>query len=207
MGAGRSAYHRKAVGSPHSFSTDYENILYGQDFSRGLAKALADNAHSFHHRVWVVDNSGSMQIGDGHRVNKVGDTIAMLPVSRWEELQDTVLYHSQMAALLKSYTRFRLLNYPGLSAGKQEFSVSAPGADVEQDIRGARLIMNRAKPDGVTPLTEHIWVIQQEIRKLLPHLQRTGKRVGLNVEAESQCSDVLVGRFSTTDLSLHVRSR
>lgn len=142
-----------------------------------MAKALAENAQSFDHRVWVVDNSGSMQIGDGHRVNNADGKITMVPVSRWEEIQDTVIYHSQMAAVLNSYTRFRLLNDPGPNVGRQEFSVGQVGNDVEQDIRQARLVMTRAKPDGVTPLTDHIWEMQQEIRQMLPHLQRTGQRV------------------------------
>jgi hypothetical protein len=155
-------------------------ILVEQGFSLGLAKALAENAQSFDQRIWVVDNSGSMQIGDGHRVNNADGKITLLPVSRWEEIQDTVIYHSQMAAVLSSYTRFRLLNDPGPSVGRQEFSVGQVGTNVENDIRQARLVMTRAKPDGVTPLTEHIWDMQAEIRQMLPTLQRTGKRVSRN---------------------------
>lgn len=158
-------------------SLEHVTILVEQGFSLGLARALAENTQSFDHRIWVVDNSGSMQIGDGHRVNNADGKITMLPVTRWEEIQDTVIYHSQMAALLKSYTRFRLLNDPGQSVGRQEFSVAEPGRNVENDIRQARLVMTRAKPDGVTPLTEHIWEIQGEIRQMLPELQRTGRRV------------------------------
>ena len=158
-------------------------ILTEQGFSLGLAKALADNAQSFHQRIWVVDNSGSMQIGDGHRVNNVDGKITLVPVSRWEEIQDTVIYHSQMAAVLNSYTRFRLLNDPGPNVGRQEFSVGQSGTNVEQDIRQARLVMTRAKPDGVTPLTEHICQMQAEIRQMLPTLQRTGRKVSLNTWA------------------------
>jgi hypothetical protein len=145
-----------------------------QGFSTGLAKALVENKQNFHHRVWVVDNSGSMQIGDGHRVNNG----KVLSVTRWAEIQDTVLYHSQMAAVLNSFTRFRLLNYPGQEIGQQEFTVGGQGADVDNDIQNARMVMTRTKPDGVTPLTEHIWEIAAEVRQLLPQLQQSGKRVG-----------------------------
>ena len=106
----------------------------------------------------------------------------MQPVSRWEEIQETVIYHSQMAAVLNSRTKFRLLNDPGPSVGLQEFSVAEAGSDVDQDIRQARLVINRAKPDGVTPLTQHIWEIQAEIRHQLPHLRRTGRRVSFVIE-------------------------
>jgi len=92
-----------------------------------------------------------MQIGDGHRINTVGGVIEMKPVSRWEEIQDTVIYHSQMAALLSSFTKFRLLNMPGKSVGVQEFAVGMYGNDVESELRNARMVINRTKPDGVTP--------------------------------------------------------
>lgn len=170
-------------------------VLLEQGFSLGLAKALAENTQSFDHRIWVVDNSGSMQIGDGHRVSIADGKITLIPSSRWEEIQDTVIYHSQMAAVLNTYTRFRLLNDPGHSAGPQEFSVGYPGRSIENDIRQVRLTMTRAKPDGVTPLTDHIWEIQREIRELLPELQRTGRRVSPVEVIATKC---LLGTISTS---------
>jgi hypothetical protein len=152
-------------------------MLRQQGFSLGLARALTSNADSFDQRLWVVDNSGSMQIGDGHRVVEADGKITMLPVSRWEELQDTVIYHAQMAALLNSCTRFRLLNDPGPSVGRREVAVAVPGRDVDSEIRQTRLTMTRTKPDGVTPLARHVWEMQAEIREMLPILQRTGRRV------------------------------
>jgi hypothetical protein len=82
-----------------------------------------------------------------------------------------------MAAVMNSPTVFRLLNDPGPTAGRQEFSVARDGRDVENDIRQARLVMTRAKPDGVTPLTAHIWEVASQIRQMLPHLQQTGQKV------------------------------
>ena len=119
-----------------------------------------------------------MQIGDGHRIviNSSTGKVEATPVTRWEEIQDTVTYHSQMAAVLDSPTYFRLLNDPGPAAGAQEFSV-CDGGDAEQDIRKAKKIIQRAKPDGVTPLTQHIWDIQAQIREMLPILHRSGQRV------------------------------
>lgn len=152
-------------------------MLREQGFTAGLAKALASNADSFDLRLWIVDNSGSMQIGDGHRVVELDGRIFMQPVTRWEELQDTVIYHAQMAALLHSYTKFRLLNDPGPAVGRREVAAGVPGRDADGEIRQARLTMTRTKPDGVTPLARHVWEVQTEIREMLPALQRTGRRV------------------------------
>jgi hypothetical protein len=81
-----------------------------QGFSTGLAHALATNANSFDHRIWVIDNSGSMKIPDGHRLTEGSkkEDIHIVPATRWEELQDTINYHCQMAALLDTPTKFRV---------------------------------------------------------------------------------------------------
>lgn len=118
-----------------------------------------------------------MQIGDGHRVMEASGKISMVPVTRWEELQDTVIYHAQMAAVLNSCTRFRLLNNPGRTVGRREVAVGVQGRDIKSEIRQVRMTMTRTKPDGVTPLAQHVWEMQTEIREMLPTLQRTGRRV------------------------------
>eukprot|EP00934_Nitzschia_sp_Nitz4_P005937 Nitzschia sp. Nitz4//scaffold14_size191712//130833//131996//NITZ4_001739-RA/size191712-snap-gene-0.138-mRNA-1//1//CDS//3329536975//5927//frame0 len=172
------------------FTRENVAILLRQGFSRGLAKALAENVHSFERRIWVVDNSGSMLIPDGHLVhtNQQGQ-VALTPSTRWEELQDTVIYHSQMAALMKSHTHFRLLNHPGEIVGLQEFTVGVT-EDVETDVRNARAVMQQTKPQGVTPLTEHIHAIRMEIERMLSHLSHSGKRVAVVLATDGLPSDV-----------------
>ena len=146
--------------------------------------ALAVNALFFDHRVWVVDNSGSMEIGDGHRiVQTVGgpkkkSTVMAVPSTRWEEIQDAVRYHANMAAILDSPTIFRLLNDPGSSVGPQQFSVAERGqALVKEDMSLAAETMRRTRPGGVTPLTRHIWEIQQSVKEMAPQLRREGKKI------------------------------
>lgn len=153
--------------------------LVKQGFSRGLARSLLLNSEVFAERHWVIDNSGSMIIGDGHRIVETSDRkIVEQAVSRWEEIQDTVFYHSQMAALLDSPTVFHLLNDPGAQIGAQEFSVAKEeGGDVDKEIRIARTIMQRAKPTGVTPLTDHVWQLRELVQVMAPQLRQSGKRV------------------------------
>ena len=155
-------------------------LLQRQGFTLGLAKALMANTVSFEQRIWIVDNSGSMTITDGHRINETADgKLNMTTVTRWEELQDTVIYHAQMAGVLNSFTRFRLLNDPGPLIGQRELVVALPNDDINREIHEVRMVMTRTKPDGVTPLTKHILKMQAEILEMLPRLQRTGRRVRL----------------------------
>ena len=52
-----------------------------------------------------------------------------------------MIYHSQMAAVLNSYTRFRLLNDPGPGVGAKDFSIAGPGRDIDSEIRNAHLVL------------------------------------------------------------------
>ena len=165
-------------------------LLREQGFSTGLAIALHTNAMMFHSRIWIVDNSGSMEVGDGHRIVLTSDrrTVAQ-DVSRWEELQDTVAYHAEMAALLHSPTWFKLLNHPGPGFQRQDFSVGIPGSNADDDIRNGRTLMLRAKPIGTTPLVEHVWSIQKHIHKMTPQLRRAGQRVVVVVATDGLPTD------------------
>jgi hypothetical protein len=184
-------------------------LLKDQGFSTGLAEALNTNAKVFDRRIWIIDNSGSMEIGDGHRIVMTSDRkIEAQNVSRWEELKDTVVYHSEMAALLNSPTLFKLLNHPGPGFQKQDFTVGT-GGNNEEEIREARTFMQRIKPMGATPLTKHIWSIQKSIHKMAPKLIREGRRVvvvlatdGLPTDDEGYIGDDVNAEFLSALRSL-----
>jgi hypothetical protein len=161
----------------YTFEIEIVVLLKARGFSTGLAKALALNTEVFEQRYWVVDNSGSMEVEDGHRIVNMAKKYVVQSVSRWEELQDTIGYHSEMAALLQTPTTFKLLNRPAPGVGKREFSVAKKGTNVEDDIRKAKEIMGRAKPLGVTPLTQRVWEIRDSIKASAPHLITEGRRV------------------------------
>jgi hypothetical protein len=158
-----------------------------------LARELAANATTFANRIWVVDNSGSMIIPDGRRIVPTPDgSMTERWVSRWDELQDTILYHAEMAGILNSPTVFRLLNDPGRQVGPQELSVAQdpPGVgDVKQDILRIRSVMHRAQPMGMTPLTSHILQIQKALSRMAPRLKREGKRVAVILATDGLPTD------------------
>lgn len=68
-------------------------------------------------RIFIVDNSSSMNQRDGHRVvvvnddnnrNNSGSKVRMAPCTRWEELHDSIKYHINLAGLLHAPTKFRV---------------------------------------------------------------------------------------------------
>ncbi|KAL7546440.1 hypothetical protein ACHAWF_009822 [Thalassiosira exigua] len=66
--------------------------LVSQGFTHGQAKSLAQTIKSFPLRIWVVDNSGSMQMTDGHRFveTKRTNDVRVVDCSRWKELQECI---------------------------------------------------------------------------------------------------------------------
>ena len=168
--------------------------LVDQGYSLGLAKSLELSRTAFAHHFWIVDNSGSMQTCDGHRMAETRDrkTVKMISCSRWEEIQETVNYHIQMAGLLETPTRFRLLNDPGAAVGPQQFSVADRGGNgsIDHDVQAALQIMKRARPGGCTPLTQHILEIHHEIRAMAPTIMANGQRVTVQIATDGLPSDL-----------------
>lgn len=67
--------------------------LKEQGFPLGLAETLTRNNEAFPLRIWVVDNSGSMIQGDGHRFveTKKAEEVKVVSCTRWSEIQVGVL--------------------------------------------------------------------------------------------------------------------
>lgn len=121
---------------------------------------------------------------------KKRSTVKMVSCSRWEEIQECVSYHIQLAGLLESPTSFRLLNDPGATVGAQQFSVAEKNSEtIPQDIQTALRIMQRARPGGCTPLTQHILEIHREVSAMAPMLRASGQRVTIQIATDGLPSD------------------
>ena len=168
----------------------YQTLLQ-EGYSSGLALALSENASRYDFRFWVVDNSGSMQIGDGHRiVTKPDGKQKAVACTRWEEIRETVKYHANMASVLDCPTIFQLLNDPGMRTCPQKFSVCEHGQrHAQQEVTNAYEILRKVSPSGVTPLTQHIWDIEEHISAMAPELRRNGKIVAIILATDGLPTD------------------
>ncbi|KAL7528399.1 hypothetical protein ACHAXR_002426 [Thalassiosira sp. AJA248-18] len=171
-------------------NNDQYTGLIKEGYSTGLALALSENTSRYDFRFWVVDNSGSMQIGDGHRIVNNGAKSKTVACTRWEEIKETVKYHAQMASVLDCPTIFQLLNDPGLRTTPQKFSVCEHGeAYASTEVAKAIDIMRKISPSGVTPLTQHIWDVQEQITDMAADLRRSGKIVALILATDGLPTD------------------
>lgn len=159
--------------------------LTEQGYTSGLIEAVENNCkRAFSHSTWVVDNSGSMQTQDGQRIVINKNDYKFIKSTRWAEMQQTVDYHAQLAALLQFPTTFRLLNDPGLVAGPQVFTVSS-----QYDLPVAQKTMDQAQPAGVTPLTRHLREIRDSIRDIEASLKQNGTKVTITLATDGTPTD------------------
>lgn len=100
-----------ATSKPDPISERQIERLIEQGYTQGLARSLNDSKTSFFKRYWIIDNSGSMQKTDGHRLVDDGNKnnkVKQIQCSRWEEIQECVAYHIQLAAAMQAPTVFRV---------------------------------------------------------------------------------------------------
>jgi hypothetical protein len=178
--------------SSKQLSRDEKMTLRDQGYTDGLIKSIARSNMDFPLRIWIVDNSGSMVTGDGHRLVNTGysNDVRFVNCSRWSEIRETVEYHAQIAALLEAPTVFRLLNDPGRMAGPQQFSIAERGSEfVSEDLSIALNTMQMASPSGVTPLTEHVREVRANIQAMKDQLSHTGQKVVIVLATDGLPSD------------------
>jgi hypothetical protein len=180
------AFEPEPMGVPHVAATPSEipesilKRLVDQGFTHSLARSLNETKQAFALRIWVIDNSGSMQKADGHRIIDNGKSdVFMVNCSRWEEIRECVEYHIQLADIIDAPTRFRFLNDPGTRVGPQKFAIKDGSHAHQLQAHEALSLMRRAQPSGCTPLTEHIMEIYTEIFEMVPELRRTGQKVAI----------------------------
>jgi len=170
------------------------------DLPEGLRQTLMTNAsEKFSKRFWIVDNSGSMAVWDGHTAL---DHDLEHTYQRWDELQETVNCHAQLSAALGAPTDFVFLNPPQQHASdaannrksflggwnhsskkkevQQSFRVGYSGnRRLGRDCDNAQKILAKNKPAGMTALHTRILEIRKEIVQMLPQLQADGMKVAI----------------------------
>jgi hypothetical protein len=168
--------------------------LMKQGYTRGLATSIAQTIKSFPLRIWVVDNSGSMQHTDGHRFVETRRTqdVKVVNCSRWDEIKGCVEYHAQISAALEAPTTFRMLNDPRVGPNSQQFGVAEKTLDpnvIQEEVSRAVAIMNQSQPGGVTPLIKHLREIRQSVEEMAPELNANGTRVAIILATDGLPTD------------------
>lgn len=163
--------------------------LYNSGYTPGMIDLLTSHAKIFATRIWILDNSGSMAIGDGYRIVETADRrVEGQTVSRWEELKQMVVDQAEVAASLNLFTEFRFLNYPGDVVGCQSFAVGK-GSNARQEIMETRNIMLRANPIGTSNFQAPLSMVAQKIREMEHALTAANQKVSIVIVTDGVPTD------------------
>lgn len=170
-------------------TVEANRILNQQGYTEGLIESIHRNNDVFEIRYWVVDNSGSMNTMDGHRLEPLpNNALKVLSCSRWAEIQDTVTYHAQIAAALAAPTSFRLLN-PARD-GTEMFGVAENGPErIRDDLNHFVRTIREISPDGVTPLSERVREIGATIESMRDRMVAEGGKAVVVLATDGLPSD------------------
>lgn len=152
----------------------------------GLASGFGRSISDFSLRIWIVDNSGSMQTSDGKRiVEGPNGKTGVVASSRWEELSDSLRWHAKLAAAAHAPTELRLLNTP---AGRASQVVSVGHGDVDAELAAVDELV-RSSPTGRTPLCAQISAVSKRIQAEAPRLRQSGQRVVVVIASDGAATD------------------
>jgi len=181
--------------------------LQSEGYTSGLIESIHRSNDVFPLRIWVIDNSGSMNTADGHRLYQhSNNAVKLLNCSRWAEIQDTVNYHAHLAAMLEAPTSFRLLNP---TYGKEMFGVAERGPEnVQEDLMIALDTMYRVSPSGATPLAERVREIAVTVESMRDQLYSKGQKVAIVLATDGLPTDIYgnSNRSTKQEFKLALRS-
>jgi Mg-chelatase subunit ChlD len=144
-----------------------------------LAQVLTEEDDSIALRVYILDNSGSMNAGDGQYLTMDGQVVR---TTRWAELKQMATKHAEWNAKLGVASEFVLLNSPNPSRpvdGRDLVRIDAQKGCTQTQVADLHNLLNRTSPGQGTPLTERLHDLTQRLRHSAPELREKGRKLML----------------------------
>lgn len=173
-----------AIGRSLCLDDKQVGFLGSLGLPEGLQQELIDSHQAFPVRLWILDNSGSMSTGDGHRMVKTAQGERTVGCSRWAELADSLEWHARVSAHLGAASEFRLLNPVGPQMVRVGFGQDHADREVERVKQ-----LCATQPTGSTPLCERVREAIQRIAEVAPQLRAAGQRACLVICSDGAATD------------------
>lgn len=137
------------------------DYLRSQGFTIGLARTLIKNTDDFPARIWLVDNSASMNSADGHRVVQNTDhKVSNICCTRWEEVTATLMWHASFSIKMEAPTAVRLIQAPSMGFPQQVGIASAVNVEESADLsRLAQMLHQQPAGGGGGPLPHLLEIV------------------------------------------------
>lgn len=192
--APRSPSRKRAGGNAKNVSKVYtppneggvKEYLTQMEWPYGLQHSLLKSCERYPIRYFIVDDSGSMLINDGHRI--VGDRSdvskqKMIKCTRWSELTGCLQFHAELSHRAQAPTEFRFLN---MAEPIVVGSVDDPDG---QGLSMFLKLLEEESPGGQTPLCEQIRQVISQINAIEDDLRRCGQKACVIVATDGEPTD------------------
>ena len=171
---------------PARTATETDQFLADLGYTRGLRIEIMNSLKQHASRIWVLDNSGSMNCNDGSLF--LPEKNKRISCTRWEELQNTMKFHLDLSEGLQAPCYLQLLN-PGHD-GQQFMSCSSSNAgEFKKEIAASWQTIKNTYPAALTPLSAQIHWINDYIRGQEAYLREKGQRVCVILATDGLPSD------------------
>lgn len=160
-----------------SLTQDQLQFLQRQGFSSGMIRAFVALKKSSPVRIWILDNSTSMNVSDAHILRNRQNC----NTTRWEELKECVAYHADFAVRFQLPSRYSLLNNPG--SVPQYFSIAQTGS-LAQEQQVMNRLLSQVIPAGPTPLAAQLRILRDYIVSIAPELRAKNQTVPIIVATQ-----------------------
>lgn len=172
--------------------------LTGHNWPRGLQETVISSFTVFPIRYFVIDDSGSMNTTDGHRLIQVGGgSSKMVNSTRWGELIDGVRFHAGLAEAAGSPIEFRFLNEQmpitvgtaGITDGGDGATTTITASMMSDGYQHLMRVLEYKSPSGQTPLCKQINGIVAQVRSLEHVLRSRGHKAAIIIATDGESTD------------------
>eukprot|EP00927_Polykrikos_kofoidii_P067319 TRINITY_DN62820_c0_g1_i1.p1 TRINITY_DN62820_c0_g1~~TRINITY_DN62820_c0_g1_i1.p1 ORF type:complete len:499 (-),score=67.06 TRINITY_DN62820_c0_g1_i1:153-1574(-) len=171
---------------------------FGASF--GLARLICEEDQGVALRIFLLDNSGSTCTYDGKILEdeETGGKLRMTPCSRWEEIKQMALRQATINIAMGVACEFVLLNPAGrfsgyVQEGVDYVTINPSKGKTEIKLDELRLMLDRTRPQGPTPLRERITEIYQRIKREHGHLLQAGLSIVVVVATDGLPTCPVIG--------------
>lgn len=179
-----------------------------------LAQVLAEEDHSIALRVYILDDSGSMNAGDGSILEHDPRTghFAVRRASRWDELKHMTMEQARWNAKIGVPSEFLMLNAPNPmnpKEGTDLVRIDAQTGSTDVQVANLQAFLERQSPRHSTPLTQSLQNLRKRLHATAPELREKGRKLMLilvtdGVPNGSKAEFVAAIRLLGNELPVHI---
>lgn len=178
----------------------------------GLAETLAQDDQRIGKRIYLLDNSGSMNAPDGNLLEEGGGG-RLIPkqCTRWEEITAFAKEHARWNLAVGTPCEFMLLNSPsqgtGLAGqeGRDFVSIDRFGGDDAVQLASLDRLLSNG-PRGVTPIAERLEEIRLRLHAEAAELAQREQMVFLTLATDGLPTSPLSGQSTSADQEQMVKA-